>query len=209
MASLKLINRRNSCYINTGLQILFLILKIRNFFLNKLYLHPSKKGNQPVCEALFSIFSQPGRVQNVESLRSKMAESYPNYAHFNSSMMWDAEEFLLALLDCIDQEICENGIHLTEEGNSIVKIFQGTLDKTNSFIERHSPWCINDTTYEDTFQVFNIHPLLESTGQMMTVQQLVDKQMSNRTNIILKKCSNCNFYVIITLNSFSLLLFFI
>ena len=35
---------------------------------------------------------------------------------------------------------------------------------------------------------------MESTGQIMTVQQLVDKQMSDSTNINPKKCSNCNNY---------------
>ena len=104
MATLRLANINNSCFINSSLQFLYSIPKFRTFILEKLYFHSSKAGMQEVCESLFKLFSQSQQIQNVQELRSSIHRSFPQYSHYDTNEMWDMEEFTIDLLRCIQLE---------------------------------------------------------------------------------------------------------
>ena len=148
MATLRLANIRNSCYINSSVQLLHSIPKFRSFILEKLYFHASKIGMQQVCESLFEIFSKPHVIQNVEELRSWIRRSFPQHSKYDTNQMWDTEEFLIHLLECIDFEKYGN---LYDD--CTLGLFKGMLRSTHRFNESHSIWCSNESCAEQEFHI--------------------------------------------------------
>ena len=127
MATLRLANINNSCFINSSLQFLYSIPKFRTFILEKLYFHSSKAGMQEVCESLFKLFSQSQQIQNVQELRSSIHRSFPQYSHYDTNEMWDMEEFTIDLLRCIQFEKYGNNDECT------LGLFKGMLRSTHKF----------------------------------------------------------------------------
>ena len=188
MATLRLANIRNSCYINSSVQLLHSIPKFRNFILEKLYFHASKTGMQQVCESLFEIFSKPHVIQNVEELRSCIRRSFPQHSKYDTNQMWDTEEFLIHLLECIDFEKYGN---LYDD--CTLGLFKGMLRSTHRFNESHSLWCSNETCTEQEFHIYNLF-VSSISKKSLSIQGLLDESMSIKTAGGLKKCYSCNEY---------------
>ena len=181
MATLRLANIRNSCYINSSVQLLHSIPKFRTFILEKLYFHVSKTGMKQVCESLFEIFSKPHVIQNVEELRSCIRRSFPQHSKYDTNQMWDTEEFLIHLLECIDFEKYGN---LYDD--CTLGLFKGMLRSTHRFNESHSIWCSNETCTEQEFHIYNLF-VSSISKKSLSIQGLLDESMSIKTAGGLKK----------------------
>ena len=72
------------------------IHEIRNLICNKIYVEREKE--QPVCDAMFLLFSSAGSESDAETKRSVLV-SKPTFAQFNDGSMNDSEEFLVDLCE--------------------------------------------------------------------------------------------------------------
>ena len=187
MATLRLANINNSCFINSSLQFLYSIPKFRTFILEKLYFHSSKAGMQEVCESLFKLFSQSQQIQNVQELRSSIHRSFPQYSHYDTNEMWDMEEFTIDLLRCIQFEKYGNNDECT------LGLFKGMLRSTHKFSSSHNIWCSNESCIDQEFYIYNLF-LPDIPKNSLTLQGLVDEGLSIKPGGGLKKCYSCNDY---------------
>ena len=127
MATLKLRNVRNLCYINVVLQVLYKNVDFRYFICKKIYFKNDK--DQSIYNSLYLLFSGAGIVTDAENLRSVLGNHY-NLVLFNDGSMNDSQEVLLALLNCIKTEISLRN----ESYDYVLGLFQFFLTASQNYI---------------------------------------------------------------------------
>ena len=106
---LKLRNVRNSCFINSALQLLYSVEEFRNLIISGEFLTDYNEENGPypiVFKELMEIFL--GNTNTAEDLRRQIVRANQSLSKFNSGSMEDSEEFLVKLFDILEKEYaCE------------------------------------------------------------------------------------------------------
>ena len=89
MATLKLLNVGNSCYINSCLQLLYSVTEFRDFISKRNFHMSGQTWSQPVCEELCYLFRNPNQLNSACTLRHLVAVSISNN-NFNNASMQDS-----------------------------------------------------------------------------------------------------------------------
>ena len=187
MATLELTNLHNSCFVNVILQVLYSNPDFRYFICKKIYVETDK--NQPVCNALYYLFSRAGIESNAEDLRNVL-ERYYFHSRFNDGTQNDSGEFFLALYDSIKKEISPGNF----SGQYVLSQFEFTLRRTHLYINDSliCPVCAETLV---PFQKDEVHaafdvPLPGGRQDSWSLQQLIDRETSGGDQVNDRECPN-------------------
>ena len=186
MEYLSLHNVRNSCYINSSLQMLFSIIKFRDFILQKRFLEGQRldKTNQSLCIELYHIFI--GHNVNAEKLRAKIANFSPAYSHFNDGSMQDSEEFLRVLF-----HILQNELNANVEGSELLNSFNGSFVNVRKFLDSPTGGCSNCGQFPSNQALEEFTVLsLNINDEISNLSGLINHDFGH-SEVYQAKCSNC------------------
>ena len=144
--------------------------------------------SQPICDELFNIFTKAGRLNNAVSLR-RLVAFYSNNATFDDGSQQDTGEFLLAVTQCIYEEVTQFNI----AGRAMVNNFYGIDLRSRKFQTTHGkcPRCNHiPGSEEQPFQVLTLNvPNLQSNS--MALSSLVISHFSESSDSTNIKCPTC------------------
>ena len=190
MATLKLLNVGNSCYINSSLQLLYSVTKFRDFICRRDFHMPGHTWSQPVCEELHYLFTNPSQLNSACTLRHLVAVSMSNN-NFNNATMQDSEEFLLATLEIVFKELSEYNV----VGRAMIGEFIGRESRIRKFqLQNVSGSCPVCQTLprgeEENFKVLTLDlPIV--TDISLELSSLIASHFAESFQTTPMKCSNC------------------
>ena len=113
MAPLRLVNNsgmeteRNLCFVNSALQLLYGVPKVRNFFVNEEYrINQDESANLKICDEVSRIFKSAGYTTSAATLRLLVGCESGNSEICDGSQQ-DITDFIRLLLEQIEAELTE------------------------------------------------------------------------------------------------------
>ena len=190
MATLKLLNIGNSCYINSCLQLLYSLPKFRDFISRRDFHMPGHTWPQPVCEELYYLFTNPSQLNSACTLRHLISVSMSNN-NFNNASMQDSEEFFLATLESVFKELSEYNVI----GRAMIGEFTGRESRIRKFqsqtVSGSCPVCQTlPRGEEENFKVLTLD-LPVVTDISLELSSLLASHFAESLETTPMKCSNC------------------
>ena len=141
LPTLKLVNNthleseRNICFINTALQLLFSVPRMKTFFHMKEYrLSTEKKRRMQICDEVARLFSSAGKVSSSAAELRRLVASKSGRNYLNDGTQQDTVEFLTTLLQEVEEEISANNW----EAKVVVQEFCGTEKNEKKFLNKNA-----------------------------------------------------------------------
>ena len=183
---LSLVNVNNSCFANTCLQVLFHNSKVRNFFMNRIYLIGSSIY-QPICEEISRIFLSHDVKNSACRLRHLVSQS-TGLGRYKDGTHQDSLDFFEKVLTEVRKELSPEN----EVGHIFLNSFEGKTRKTQRFLNStgQCPSCEMFPLYKEDMFISLLLNVPENKSNL-NVSQLISEHFSESNDIFSKRCSYC------------------
>ena len=185
-----LASEKNLCFVNTALQLLYCIPRVRVMFKSKVYRLPSECGRKmKICDEIARLFNSEincnlstAELRHLVSIASERL-----YLHNGSQQ--DSLEFLITLLQEIEEEISmENW-----EAKTTIQEFWGQEKLEKRFLNKRNGICSKcKTKPRDELEKFKVLQLnIPDTSRVLTLNGIVKNYFSESSDSASMKCECC------------------
>ena len=151
-------NIGNTCYMNSGLQMLFRAFGLSRFFLENSFENPESIAN--VYKSFINKYQTLMVNIAPKSIKLALAKKYPKYGSFRQE---DSQEFLANLLDELEESISK------EKKKKLSAIIDSTLESTLT-----CPLCGHISKSESPLRFCSL-PIIQHNQEAVTLENLFKK----------------------------------
>ena len=185
-----LASEKNLCFVNSALQLLYCIPRVRVFFKSKEFRLASECGREmKICDEIARLFnSEKNFNSSAAELRSLVSIASGRLYLHNGSQQ-DSLEFLITLLQEIDEEISfENW-----EAKTVIQEFGGEEKLEKRFLNKRNGICSKcKTKPRDELEKFKVLQLnIPDTSRVLTLNGVVKNYFTESSDSASMKCECC------------------
>ena len=179
--------KKNLCFVNASLQLLYSIPDVRDFFNEKEY-RLNYEERLPVCDEICRIFRTEGKFRASAAELRRLTGLYQSREDISNGTQQDMEEYTRLLL-----ELIENELGLVGESSSrfMAKFWGKEMDK-KMFLNTRDGACKfghMPRREEELFQVIRLK--VPDTSRELSLNNLTHNYFAESTETIMMKCSDC------------------
>ena len=194
--TIKLVNNTNLksesniCFVNTALQLLHSVNRMREFFKMREYRLPNEQiRKMEICNELSRLFSSEGNFFSSCAVLRHLVAAKSGRNHLNDGTQQDTVEFLTTLLNEVEKEISENNW----EAKSVLEEFWGIEKLEKKFLNKSNGVCYkcNFSLREEVERFQVLHLKIPDTSSVVTLNGIVENYFSENSEDSKVKCNCC------------------
>ena len=183
------IGDKNSCFVNTAIQIFIKIPRIQKLFKTRGYrIMEDKKRKMPVCDELFRLINMKGAMTTSAAELRRLVGELSKKPHLKDGSQQDVLEFLLALSEQVKAEISISNL----VGKTVLQGFIGVERTERKFTGTIKGRCSKCKTLpipvEEDFAFMKVN--IPQTEKVISLSKIVKNHVDEQEDIKMK-CSKC------------------
>ena len=182
-------SERNICFINTALQLLHSVPRMKRFFQMREYrLSTEGKKKMQICDEIARIFSSDGSLSSTAAELRRLVATKSGRNYLNDGTQQDTVEFLTILLQEVEEEISVNNW----EAKVVIQEFWGTEKKEKRFVNRTGICSKCKSSPRDEVERFQVLQLdIPNTSRVISLNGVIETYFSESSDDAKMKCSCC------------------
>ena len=184
------ISEKNICFVNTAIQLLYAIPKMKTFFGMKEYkLSTESKRQMKICDELSRLFNCQGSFTASAGELRRLVATHSGREYLFAGTQQDTVEFLITLLQLVEAEISEDNW----EAKTVIKEFWGVEKHERKFLNKIGGVCskckTGPTDEVQKFQVLQVD--IPDTSRVIKLNAVLQNYFSENSADAKMKCECC------------------
>ena len=181
----------NLCYVNSAVQMLNNVPRIKNLFGERVYkLKGEENRVMKICDELARLFNAEGTIICSAAELRQLVGTASNKHYFKDGSQQDILDFMFSLLEAVEEEISD----LNWETKVVIREFRGREKTEKMFLNSKDGKCGQckklPRVEEENFKYLQVD--VPDTSMVIPLSGLVNSYFQESSDTFQMKCSNCS-----------------